>query len=187
MVQIQNKCIAHASYFYYFIIDYNYLLSDPLLLLFLLLSTHHLFWTFEEIYEDQPNEKSKTCLFSACYSKEVSHHHMYFGKQRGRQQTGKIFTVDKRVMPFRYVLIVSCWPQKAVDRLIRRWGPCGQESMFGFVWLVLNWKWGLRLRNISVINQGRQWQPTPVLLHGKSRGWRSLIGYTIHGLSKSWT
>ena len=90
-------------------------------------------------------------------------------------------------MPFRYVLIVSCWPQKAVDRLIRRWGSCGQESMFGFVWLVLNWKWGLRLRNMSVINWRRQWQPTPVLLHGKSHGWRSLVGYTIHGLAKSWT
>ena len=37
MVQIQNKCIVHASYFYYFIIDYDYLLSDPLLLLCLLL------------------------------------------------------------------------------------------------------------------------------------------------------
>ena len=59
--------------------------------------------------------------------------------------------------------------------------------MFGFVWLVLNWKWGLRLRNMSVINWRRQWQPTPVLLHGKSHGWRSLVGYTIHGLAKSWT
>ena len=84
MVQIQNECIAHASYFYYFIIDYDYLLSDPLLLLCLLLSTYHLFLTFEEIHEDQPNEKSKNCLFSTCYSKEVSHHHMYFGKQRVR-------------------------------------------------------------------------------------------------------
>ena len=84
MVQIQNKCIAHASYFYYFIVDYDYLLSDTLLILCLLLSTYHLFLTFEEIYEQQLNEKSKGCLFSACYSKEVSHHHMYFGKHRGR-------------------------------------------------------------------------------------------------------
>ena len=59
--------------------------------------------------------------------------------------------------------------------------------MFGFVWLVLNWKWELRLRNMSVINRRRQWQPTPVLLHGKSHGWRSLVGYTIHRLAKSWT
>ena len=88
-------------------------------------------------------------------------------------------------MPFRYVLIVSCWPQKTVDRLIRRWGSCGQESMFGFVWLVLNWKRGLRLGKMSVINWRRQWQPTPVLLPGKSHGWRSLVGYSPCGHEES--
>ena len=29
--------------------------------------------------------------------------------------------------------------------------------------------------------QRRQWNPTPVLLHGKSHGWRSLIGYSPWG------
>ena len=33
-----------------------------------------------------------------------------------------------------------------------------------------------------VINQ---WQPTPVLLPGKSHGWRSLVQATIHGVAKS--
>ena len=39
----------------------------------------------------------------------------------------------------------------------------------------------------------RQWQPTPVLLPGKSYGQRSLVGYspwgqaTVHGVAKSWT
>ena len=28
------------------------------------------------------------------------------------------------------------------------------------------------------IDQRRQWQPTPVLLPGKSHGWRSLVGYS---------
>ena len=27
----------------------------------------------------------------------------------------------------------------------------------------------------------RQWQPTPVLLPGKSHGWRSLVGYNLWG------
>jgi len=31
----------------------------------------------------------------------------------------------------------------------------------------------------------RQWQPTPVLLPGKSHGWRSLVGYTPWGLEES--
>ena len=32
----------------------------------------------------------------------------------------------------------------------------------------------------------RQWQPTPVLLPGKSRGWRSLVGW-VHGVARSQT
>ena len=31
----------------------------------------------------------------------------------------------------------------------------------------------------------RKWQPTPVLLPGKSRGWRSLVGYSPWGLEES--
>ena len=29
--------------------------------------------------------------------------------------------------------------------------------------------------------QRRQWQPTPVLLPGKSHGWRSLVGFSLWG------
>ena len=32
----------------------------------------------------------------------------------------------------------------------------------------------------------RQWHPTPVLLPGESHGQRSLVGYTVHGVAKSW-
>ena len=33
----------------------------------------------------------------------------------------------------------------------------------------------------------RKWQPTPVFLPGKSHGQRSLVGYIVHGVAKSWT
>ena len=33
----------------------------------------------------------------------------------------------------------------------------------------------------------RKWQPTPMFLPGKSHGWRSPVGYTVHGVTKSWT
>ena len=33
----------------------------------------------------------------------------------------------------------------------------------------------------------RRRHPTPVLLPGKSHGWRSLVGYTVHGIAKSRT
>ena len=31
----------------------------------------------------------------------------------------------------------------------------------------------------------RKWQPTPVLLPGKSHGWRSLVGYNLWGCKES--
>ena len=33
----------------------------------------------------------------------------------------------------------------------------------------------------------RKWQPTPLFLPGKYHGCRSLVGYTVHGVAKSWT
>ena len=33
----------------------------------------------------------------------------------------------------------------------------------------------------------RAWQPTPVFLPGESHGQRSLEGYTVHRVTKSWT
>ena len=35
--------------------------------------------------------------------------------------------------------------------------------------------------------QRRQWHPTPVLLPGKSHGWRSLKGYIVHGVAEGRT
>ena len=35
-------------------------------------------------------------------------------------------------------------------------------------------------------NRRRQWQPTPVLLPGKSHGWKGLVG-CVHGVPKSQT
>ena len=40
---------------------------------------------------------------------------------------------------------------------------------------------------ICDITRRRQWQPTPVLLPGKSHGQRSLVGYTVHGVAEGWT
>ena len=35
------------------------------------------------------------------------------------------------------------------------------------------------------INRRRQWQPTPVLLPGKSHGWRGLVGCRLWGRTES--
>ena len=40
------------------------------------------------------------------------------------------------------------------------------------------------IRYVGIIRR-RQWHPTPVLLPGKSHGWRSLVGYSPWGLEES--
>ena len=45
------------------------------------------------------------------------------------------------------------------------------------------WKSGIRKPNHS--SRRRQWHPTPVLLPGKSHGWRSLVGCSPWGRYKS--
>ena len=45
-----------------------------------------------------------------------------------------------------------------------------------------NW---ILLLVLSQKTQPRQWQPTPVLLPGKSHGWRSLAGYNPWGCKES--
>ena len=40
---------------------------------------------------------------------------------------------------------------------------------------------------LKIINRRRQWHPTPVLLPGKSHGWRSLVGCSPWGCFKSGT
>ena len=46
-----------------------------------------------------------------------------------------------------------------------------------------NMKWSLSLMNYKP--ESRQWHPTPVLLPGKSHGWRSLEGCSPWGCSES--
>jgi len=37
-------------------------------------------------------------------------------------------------------------------------------------------KFRLKLKKVGKTTRRRQWHPTPVLLPGKSHGWRSLVG-----------
>ena len=39
--------------------------------------------------------------------------------------------------------------------------------------------------SLPTVPQRRQWQPTPVLLPGKSHGWRSLVGHSPWGCQES--
>ena len=44
---------------------------------------------------------------------------------------------------------------------------------------------GMAIHSSTVIFWRRKWQPPPVLLPGKSHGWRSLVGYSPWGHKES--
>ena len=47
-------------------------------------------------------------------------------------------------------------------------------------------EWGVKyLTLLHLTNGRRQWQPTPVLLPGKSHGWRRLVSYSLWDLEES--
>ena len=52
--------------------------------------------------------------------------------------------------------------------------PCWQDTLNGEAWELLGW-----------LCTWRQWHPTPVLLPGKSQGWRSLVGCSLWGRTES--
>ena len=47
--------------------------------------------------------------------------------------------------------------------------------------------WVTSLSLFTFMHWRRQWPPPPVLLPGNSHGWRSLVGYIVHGVAKSRT
>ena len=50
---------------------------------------------------------------------------------------------------------------------------------------IKGWKWAVCLLGPRQGRRRRQWHPTPVLLPGKSHGWRSLIGCSPWGRKES--
>ena len=81
-----------------------------------------------------------------------------------------------------------------------------QEKPVYFVWLFVFYQNGLNLLFfvcddlqyrrrkscrfnpwIGKIPWRRTWQSTPVFLPGESHGQRNLVGYPVHGVTKSWT
>ena len=63
-------------------------------------------------------------------------------------------------------------PVSDISRIGNRWeGTSGSEKVY--------------LTELKVSGQRRQWHPTPVLLPGKSRGWRSLVGCSPWGREES--
>lgn len=97
---------------------------------------------------------SKACLFSACSSKGVSHCHLHLADPRQAEEW-KSFTVENRG-GFRDALIGGCWHEEANRRGTAY--VIDNGCIFGFLLLILNWKWGQRLGKLAVIKWGH-WGP----------------------------
>ena len=88
-----------------------------------------------------------------------------------------------------------------MDRILEGYSPWGCKELdmteytqvhmenfetcrkFGIRAIAMGCLWVLsrELIGSNVNLRRRQWQPTPVLLPGKSHGWRSLVGYSPWG------
>ena len=61
-------------------------------------------------------------------------------------------------------------------------GKCNARTLFKTIWISLYSRISIFVIMVKyLIYQRRQWQPTPVLLPGKSHGWRSLVGCSPWG------
>lgn len=71
-----------------------------------------------EINEGQANKRKQRLFTQTCYNKEVSHHHLNFGRDtKAGNEVRKLYTGPKE--GFRYSVIGGCWKGEAVDRLAR--------------------------------------------------------------------
>ena len=61
------------------------------------------------------------------------------------------------------------------------WGRKESDTTERLNWIDDFWVWTL----LYVLTRRRQWHPTPVLLPGKSHGWRSLVGCHLWGRTES--
>ena len=86
--------------------------------------------------------ENRQSLFRACYSKEVSHHHLNFGRDiKAGNEMRKLYIGWKRRFQ-----VCSDW--RVLKRISYRCQNV-QGCIFGFPWLVLNWKWGQKIREAS--------------------------------------
>lgn len=97
-----------------------------------------------KISQNPPNEQTKGYLFRAGCRKGVSHRQLRFGtdSKAGRQRMGKLYSGKKG------------WLQERPHWGLWAWGSwrglttrgashvIGEESISGFLRLVLSWKWG---------------------------------------------
>lgn len=106
-----------------------------------------------EINEDHTS-KTKQAIYSQLAIVKDQPLSPAFGRDlraAGRKKTLKLEEKEG----IRPVPVGSCWHGKAGDRSFwsRTCYVTGLGNVFGFLWLVLNWKWGQKIGELAVIDQ----------------------------------
>ena len=65
------------------------------------------------------------------------------------------------------------------------WGLAECWHLFWFLNSLTLWPYCRHFKDLGLGHRRRQWQPTPVLLPGKSLGWRNLVGCSPWGCEES--
>ena len=96
------------------------------------------------------------------WANDLSENFSYEAKEQkpGQNELG-------RLQRLRQCCLQSC------SSVVLHWAPTVFQMLAG-LWAF----WGM----VTALGRRRQWHPTPVLLPGKSHGWRSLVGYSPWGL-----
>ena len=74
-----------------------------------------------------------------------------------------------------YILCSRRWRSSIQSAKTRLGADCGSDHE------LLIAKFRFKLKKVGIITWRRQWHPTPVLLPGKSHGWKSLVGCSPWG------
>ena len=120
---------------------------------------------------------SVTSFFSALHLPPPASHHSGHrdGEQHGDCQI-QIIWIPRLSMALLSCIIFSAFFFKFLGGF-----PDGSDGKAS----VCNWGRPRFDPSVRKIPWRRQWQPTPVLLPGKSHGWRSLVGYSPCGCKES--
>ena len=115
------------------------------------------------------NSKASVFWHSAFLMVQLSHPYM-----TGKNHSFDSMTSVCKVMSLLFnKLSFGAFPDGASGKELAR--QCTRHKRFGFN------PW------VGKIHWRRKWQPIPVFLPGESHGQRSLAGYRVHEVTKSWT